>query len=124
MGGGGRRQRENPHPTAHSGRNSGYHPLPPPSPVLDTGLGFPASLSFGMTPGWKRAVGFTSWRTARLVYAERHDAIEPAIAREKLVKKWRREWKFALIEADNPDWLDLWGQWHPPGEVLKLDGEG
>ena len=51
------------------------------------------------------------------VYAERHDEIEPAIAREKLVKKWRREWKFALIEADNPDWLDLWEQWNPPGGV-------
>jgi putative endonuclease len=26
----------------------------------------------------------------RLVYAERHEEIEPAIAREKRVKKWRR----------------------------------
>ena len=57
----------------------------------------------------------------RLVYAERHDEIEPAIAREKLVKKWRREWKFALIEADNPDWLDLWDQWYPAVEAR--DGE-
>ncbi len=47
----------------------------------------------------------------RLVYVERHEEIERAIAREKLVKKWRREWKFALIEADNPDWDDLWDQW-------------
>lgn len=43
----------------------------------------------------------------RLVYIERHDDIEQAIRREKLVKKWRREWKFALIEAGNPDWRDL-----------------
>ena len=50
----------------------------------------------------------------RLVYLERHDTIEGAIAREKLVKKWRREWKFALIEADNPDWEDLWQQWFAP----------
>ena len=57
----------------------------------------------------------------RLVYAERHEEIEPAIAREKLVKKWRREWKFALIEADNPDWLDLWDQWYPAG--LMPSGE-
>jgi len=49
----------------------------------------------------------------RLVYAERHEEIEPAIAREKLVKKWKRDWKFALIEADNPDWRDLWGEWFP-----------
>lgn len=47
----------------------------------------------------------------RLVYAERHEEIEPAIAREKLVKKWRRKWKFALIEAANPDWRDLWEEW-------------
>ena len=51
----------------------------------------------------------------RLVYVERHEEIEAAIAREKLVKKWRREWKFALIEADNPDWDDLWDVWFSPG---------
>ena len=58
----------------------------------------------------------------RLVYAERHEDIEPAIAREKLVKKWRREWKFALIEADNPEWLDLWGQWYPAIDWPEPDG--
>jgi putative endonuclease len=49
----------------------------------------------------------------RLVYVERHDEIAAAIAREKLVKKWKREWKFALIEADNPEWCDLWEEWLP-----------
>jgi putative endonuclease len=47
----------------------------------------------------------------RLVYAERHEEIESAITREKLIKKWQRPWKFALIEADNPDWRDLWDEW-------------
>jgi len=47
----------------------------------------------------------------RLVYVERHAEIGAAIAREKLVKKWRREWKFALIEAENPGWDDLWDKW-------------
>ncbi len=60
---------------------------------------------------------------ARLVYAERHEEIEPAIAREKLVKKWRREWKFALIEANNPDWLDLWDQWYPAEEAPNGNAE-
>ena len=50
----------------------------------------------------------------RLVFVERHEQIEQAIAREKLVKKWRREWKFALVEADNPDWDDLWERWFAP----------
>ena len=53
----------------------------------------------------------TDFEKTLLVYVERHEEIVPAIAREKLVKKWRREWKFALIEKDNPDWLDLWDQW-------------
>jgi len=50
----------------------------------------------------------------RLVYVERHETIEGAIAREKLVKKWRREWKFALNDAGNPDWDDLWEQCSHP----------
>ncbi|MDZ4138935.1 MAG: GIY-YIG nuclease family protein [Erythrobacter sp.] len=45
-----------------------------------------------------------------LVWAERTDAIDAAIAHEKRVKRWRREWKFALIEKGNPDWDDLFDQ--------------
>ncbi len=44
---------------------------------------------------------------ARLVYAERHERIDEAIAREKAIKKWRREWKIELIEQANPNWNDL-----------------
>jgi putative endonuclease len=61
----------------------------------------------------KGSTHVTDFNKTRLVYVERHDEIVPAIAREKLVKKWRREWKFALIEADNPDWRDLWDKWFP-----------
>ncbi|WP_454598201.1 GIY-YIG nuclease family protein [Qipengyuania sp. SM2507] len=43
----------------------------------------------------------------RLVWAERGDDIAACIAHEKRVKRWRREWKFALIEQANPDWQDL-----------------
>jgi putative endonuclease len=28
-----------------------------------------------------------------------------AIRREKQIKEWKRDWKLALIEKDNPDWL-------------------
>ncbi len=44
---------------------------------------------------------------ARLVYAERFEDIADAIAAEKRIKKWRRAWKIALIEKDNPGWDDL-----------------
>ncbi|MCW1431508.1 GIY-YIG nuclease family protein [Novosphingobium sp. JCM 18896] len=44
----------------------------------------------------------------RLVWAERGETIEDCIAHEKRVKRWRRAWKFALIERGNPDWNDLY----------------
>ncbi len=44
---------------------------------------------------------------SRLVWAERGDDIALLIAHEKRVKRWRREWKFALIEKTNPEWEDL-----------------
>jgi putative endonuclease len=42
----------------------------------------------------------------RLVWAEHGDRIEDCIVHEKHLKRWRREWKFALIEKTNPDWRD------------------
>ncbi len=44
----------------------------------------------------------------RLVWFEEHDYIDRAILREKRIKRWRREWKFALVEAANPRWADLY----------------
>ena len=43
----------------------------------------------------------------RLVYAEEHDSIEDAIAREKAMKAWKRAWKIELVEGVNPAWDDL-----------------
>ncbi|ABD25338.1 Excinuclease ABC, C subunit-like protein [Novosphingobium aromaticivorans DSM 12444] len=44
----------------------------------------------------------------RLVWAERGENIEACIVHEKRLKRWRREWKFDLIEGANPDWADLY----------------
>jgi len=43
----------------------------------------------------------------RLVWFEPHEDIEVAIRREKTIKRWRRQWKFNVIEECNPDWRDL-----------------
>lgn len=43
----------------------------------------------------------------RLVYYEVADAMDPAIYREKQLKKWRRDWKRNIIERQNPAWNDL-----------------
>jgi putative endonuclease len=42
-----------------------------------------------------------------LVYYEHFLHVDSAIAREKEVKKWRREKKVALIESENPIWRFL-----------------
>jgi putative endonuclease len=47
------------------------------------------------------------YRLARLVWAEAFADIRDAIAREKAMKAWRRDWKLALVEAGNPDWAEL-----------------
>jgi len=44
----------------------------------------------------------------KLVYAESFESMIDAINREKQLKKWNRSWKIALIEKDNPEWLDLY----------------
>jgi putative endonuclease len=56
----------------------------------------------------KAVPGFSAkYGVDRLVWYELHHHPTSAIAREKEIKKWRRDWKIALIEADNPDWRDL-----------------
>ena len=52
--------------------------------------------------------GFTSrYDVSRLVYYEQFDDMLSAIAREKQLKKWKRDWKVNLIEDSNPAWVDL-----------------
>lgn len=43
-----------------------------------------------------------------LVYYEEFQYIDDAIAREKQLKNWHRQWKINLIEQDNPHWKNLW----------------
>jgi putative endonuclease len=58
--------------------------------------------------------GFTArYGVDRLVWFESYDDPKTAISREKELKKWRRDWKIALIEEANPDWDDLYS------EILK-----
>jgi putative endonuclease len=53
-------------------------------------------------------VGFSSqYNTVKLVYFEAFGDVRDAIAREKQIKRWRREKKVRLIEAMNPEWKDL-----------------
>jgi putative endonuclease len=52
--------------------------------------------------------GFTSrYRVHRLVRFEQFESMHDAIAREKQLKRWHRQWKVNLIESENPQWVDL-----------------
>jgi putative endonuclease len=57
----------------------------------------------------KAAAGFTArYGVNKLVWFEIYDDAMIAIAREKELKKWRRDWKIRLIEEENPGWVDLY----------------
>ncbi len=52
--------------------------------------------------------GFTKkYRVHRLVHFELFADMPTAIAREKQLKNWHRQWKINLINAVNPEWKDL-----------------
>jgi len=58
----------------------------------------------------------------RLVWFERHPFVEDAIAREKQLKGWSRAKKIALIERDNPGWVDLSEEWGKPIRMYEEKG--
>lgn len=51
------------------------------------------------------------YHLTHLVYFECFVDIRAAIAREKQLKRWRREKKVWLIEQENPRWDDLSAGW-------------
>ena len=54
----------------------------------------------------------TKYQVNELMWYETHNDINIAIQREKLIKKWKRQWKFELIEKENPTWKDLSKDWY------------
>ena len=57
--------------------------------------------------------GFTKkYNVSMLVYYEVTTEVQSAIAREKQLKGWRRSKKIDLIEASNPEWVDLSLGWY------------
>ena len=58
----------------------------------------------------KQVPGFTRrYDVTTLVWFETHERIDEAISREKQIKGWNRAWKLRLIEASNPEWVDVGG---------------
>jgi len=95
--------------------------------ILSSGSG---TLYVGLTGFFERRIyqhkydtieGFTQkYQCHRLVYYESHQDVQTAIAREKQIKRWRREKKIALIEKFNSRWQDLAGNW---GREMRFRGQ-
>lgn len=59
--------------------------------------------------------GFTKkYNVFKLVYYELGNDVNAVIAREKEIKKWRREKKDNLVKTLNPEWKDLSLEWDVP----------
>jgi len=74
---------------------------------------------------WREHDGFTErYNCDRLVWFENHQDVQKAIAREKQLKGWSRAKKIALIEARNPAWIDLGGDWYDvePADFKRATG--
>ena len=54
----------------------------------------------------------SQYNITKLVYIEAHETAPDAIAREKQIKRWRREKKIALVDSANPEWLGLSSEIH------------
>jgi len=59
------------------------------------------------------------YKLNRLVYAERFQYVDNAIAREKQIKGWLRVRKIALIVSRNPTWSDLSANWYEPRTLTR-----
>jgi putative endonuclease len=55
----------------------------------------------------KGSVFVKTYGVHRLVHVESFNRAEEAIAREKQLKRWKRDWKIELIERENLEWRDL-----------------
>jgi len=75
------------------------------------------TLYIGVTSNLKKRIyehkanlipGFThKYNIDSLVYFETYSDVNDAIAREKQIKKWRRQKKIDLIKSQNPDLNDI-----------------
>ena len=78
---------------------------------------------------WQHRSGITGGfvgqhKVYRLVHFETFVTMQEAIAREKQIKNWRRQWKINLIEESNPGWRDLATDFGFDPLSLRVTGDG
>jgi putative endonuclease len=73
--------------------------------------------TFEHKTGYFEASFTDRYKVDQLVYFEEIADAPAASAREKQLKGWSRKKKIALIEQDNPRWLDLAEKWFAITEI-------
>ncbi len=62
--------------------------------------------------------GFTAqYNVTHLMHYEKFNDINQAIAREKQLKGWRKEWKWDLVKEHNPELKDLAADWYTADDL-------
>ena len=94
-------------------RKGGYVYILTNKPLGTLYIGVTAELENRLSHHKRRTIaGFSKrYNLDKLVHYEICGTIEEAIAREKQLKRWHRQWKINLIEANNPEWRDLSEGW-------------
>jgi putative endonuclease len=59
-----------------------------------------------------------------LIYFERILGMQDAIAREKQLKNWHKDWKWNLVKEYNPELLDLAADWFTKEEIEECRRSG
>ena len=88
----------------HHGEPTQWHALTSVSPITSRCARTSTVPGIGSTFTTKYGVKMLVW------YKFGTGDVDEAIAREKQLKTWAREWKLALIERFNRDWRDLYEQ--------------
>jgi putative endonuclease len=98
-------------------RDPGWFPMAERFHVYILASRYRGTMYVGVTSDFGRRIeahkagsvpGFTkTYKVNRLVHAESYSSISEARVRERVLKRWRRDWKIKLIEVENPRWTDL-----------------
>jgi putative endonuclease len=56
-----------------------------------------------------------------LLYFEQYNLMTDAINREKKLKRWRKKWKWDLIEKLNPNLIDLSESWFDKEDLKEIE---
>lgn len=62
----------------------------------------------------------SKYRCNMLLYTQQYMTMVEAIAAEKTIKRWKRDWKINIIKEINPDMIDLAADWFNEADLESI----